>query len=162
MIPNQSNEVLTRDILCQTHKCVIDTFGKICGSEISAREGAGEISDLNKIVGIMSFVGDPMLTLTLVLPNDSAEMIAEKFAGFKIMFDCADMGDVVGELINVLGGVLSGNLESVGYSTDISLPIVARGDAFEMVLPDNLVSKRFCFVAMDLDFWVEVTGGRPK
>jgi len=160
MVHDHTRDVLPRDLVEQTTRSVIDTFGKICGSEIVTHQEMLGGSERNKIVGIISFVGDLMWTLALILPHDSAEAIAKKFAGFEIPYDCADMGDVVGELINVLAGVLSGNLETVGYSTNMSLPTVARGDAFELMLPDNLVSMRFFFSASGIDFWVDVTAMR--
>jgi chemotaxis protein CheX len=149
-------------LLEQTEISVVETFAKICNSEISRHEEAIGCQKRVKIVGIISFVGDLMWSLSLVLPHDSAEEIAKKFAGFEIPFDSADMGDVVGELINVLAGVLSGNLERVGVSSHMSLPTVARGDAFELMRPENLVSRSLHFSITENDFLIEITAMRSQ
>jgi CheY-specific phosphatase CheX len=149
------------NLIEQTTRSVTETFAKICGSEVSIHEEATGCPDRVKIVGIISFVGDLMWSLALILPHDSAEEIARKFAGFDIPFESADMGDVVGELINVLAGVVSGNLETVGINSQMSLPTVARGDAFELMLPENLVSRRLHFSTTANDFLIEITAIRP-
>jgi CheY-specific phosphatase CheX len=159
---DHSHDHLPAHLAEQSTKSVIDTFGKICGAEIEAAAGMIGCEKRVRVVGIISFVGDLMWTLALILPHDSAEVIAKKFAGFDIPFDCDDMGDVVGELINVLAGVLCGNLETVGIKTNMSLPTVARGDAFELMLPDNLVSKRYYFTVGETDFWIDITAMKSK
>lgn len=141
----------------QTERSVSDAFEKICGCPITVDDSLTGGEDRIRIVGIISFVGDLMWSLALILPHDSAEATAQKFAGFEIPFDSADMGDVVGELINVLAGVLCGNLEAAGVKSQMSLPTVARGDAFELMRPDNLVSKRSYFTAGPIDFMVDIT-----
>ena len=144
-------------LVSETTKSVIETFEKICGVSVSQDEQVSGCQNRVKVVGIISFVGDLMWSLALILPHDSAEEMAKKFAGFEIEFDSADMGDVVGELINVLAGVVCGNLEGAGITSHMSLPTVARGDAFELMLPENLVARRLYFSAGQNDFLVEVT-----
>lgn len=156
--PTEKREAQMPAVLVEeTVRSVSDSFEKICGCPINVDESLTGGDDRVRIVGIISFVGDLMWSLALILPHDSAEKMAQKFAGFEIPFDSADMGDVVGELINVLAGVLCGNLEAAGVKSQMSLPTVARGDAFELMRPDNLVSKRLYFTAGPTDFMVDIT-----
>jgi CheY-specific phosphatase CheX len=58
-----------------------------------------------------------------------------------------DVGDVVGELANMLAGRLKHQLPP---DTQLSLPMVATGDNFDLSIPGARV-------AMELDFAVEET-----
>lgn len=136
-------------------EAVIECFDKICGvasSNIAERDA----ESCDGIVGIISFVGDVTWSLILGLPHESAVRIAEQFAGFEIPFDSADMGDVIGELANVLAGVINGRLESAGITVHMSLPTVARGSDVELLLPGNLTSEWLHFSTIDQPFWVKL------
>lgn len=143
-------------LLEQTEKSIIESFEKICGSITVEENGFGENEHFPKIVGIISFVGDLTWSLTMVLPSNSAEVLAHKFAGFEIPFDSIDMGDVVGELANVVAGVLCGNLESAGLKSQMSLPTVARGSDFEQLMSENLISHHLHFTTAESHFWVKI------
>lgn len=148
---------ISQVLLDQTVIAVVDGVSKICGTPVRQDETYTGCKNREKVVGVISFVGDLMWTMALILPHDSAEVMAEKFAGFHIPFESLDMGDVVGELINVLAGVLCGNLNEVGVSSQMSLPTVTRGNAFEIMLPESLVCKQFFFSTDKSDFCVEIT-----
>lgn len=150
-------EQLTRVLVEQTEKAIVDTFAKICGSELTLDADFRDWTNRQGIVGAIAFVHDLGWSLALILPSNSAESIARKFAGFEISFDSADMEDVAGELVNVLSGVLSGNLEDAGIASKISLPQVARGAISKLMMPDALISERLYFSSNEHDFWVEIT-----
>lgn len=138
---------------------VIETFEKICGDAtpyFSNIEG----KSCDGIVGIISFVGDYTWSLILGLPHDAAISIAQKFAGFEIEFDSPDMGDVIGELANVLAGVVNGKLETAGVRAYMSLPTVACGHDVQLLLPGNLLTQWMHFTTMDVDFWVKLVVAR--
>jgi len=140
----------------ETEKSTVESFTKICG-EISVLE-ADEVDLRNcmKIDGIISFVGDLTWSLILVFPHDSAEVVAKKFAGFDIPFDSEDMGDVIGELTNVLAGVLCGNLEDAGIHSQMSLPTVTRGSDFEMLTSESLLTHKSHFAVGGSDFMIKI------
>jgi CheY-specific phosphatase CheX len=89
-------------------------------------ETAGAGSD---IMGIISLVGQVDWSLAIGLGAGTATAVAERFTGFEIPFDSADMGDAIGELANLLAGEVKMELDRVGVSADISLPQVLRGCA---------------------------------
>jgi len=144
-------------LIDQTEAAVIDAITKICGSPVSVDDKYKGCEHRRKVIGSISFVGDLMWTMALHLPHDSSEALAKKFAGFDIPFESLDMGDVVGEIINVLAGVLSGKLNDYGVASQMSLPTVTRGVAFEIMLPDSLVAQEFYFSTDESDFCVEIT-----
>lgn len=143
-------------LLEQTERSVIEAFGKMCGATLTEKRLTGCHTRV-KIAGVISFIGDITWTLTLVMPSDSAEGIATKFAGFQIDFESADMADVIGEFVNVVAGIACGHLEECEIAGQMSLPTVARGDAFELMKPDHLLSHRMYFTACGDDFWVDVS-----
>jgi CheY-specific phosphatase CheX len=135
----------------------VSTFGKMVGTTtyLDPKEN-NEDSHYDGVIGIISFVGDLTWSMVLGLPRQSAEAVAKKFAGFDIPFDSADMGDVIGELTNVLAGVICGELENKNLKMQMSLPTVARGKDFQMSLPENLVAQRLHFNTIDSDFWIKL------
>lgn len=146
----------------QTQKAAVESFTKICGEVSIIEMDSTDFTHGMKIDGIISFVGDLTWSMILVLPFQSAEMMAQKFAGFEIPYDSEDMGDVVGELTNVLAGVLCGNLEAVGVKSQMSLPTVTRGSDFEQLMSENLISKRIYFVAGPHRFMVKLVVAKHK
>jgi CheY-specific phosphatase CheX len=101
----------------------------------AAPETAGAGSD---IMGIISLVGQVDWSLSIGLGAGTATDVAERFAGFEIPFDSADMGDAIGELANLLAGEVKLELDRIGVSADISLPQVLRGSALA-VAPQSQV-----------------------
>ena len=140
---------------------VTDTFDKIYGGGATTSVTA-ETDGSDGIVSIISFVGDVTCSMVFGLPEDSAVEMAEKFAGFSIPFDSPDMGDVVGELANVLAGVINGQLERAHLKTQMSLPTVARLGEIKMLLPGNLSYQKLHFFADDTPFWVKIVVAKPS
>lgn len=146
----------------QTKKATVESFTKICGEVQTLECDPTDFKHGMKIDGIISFVGDLTWSLILVLPFDSAELMAQKFAGFEIPYDSEDMGDVVGELTNVLAGVLCGNLENVGVRSHMSLPTVTRGSDFEQLMSDSLIAHRIYFMSGSHHFMVKLVVARHR
>ena len=144
-------------LLEQTGKSVIQAMEKICGNAETLEQSDFDCRQYSKIAGLISFVGDINWSFVLALPKDSAEELAEKFAGFRIEFESEDISDVVGELTNVIAGVISGNMEREGFDVQLSLPTVLRGDDYEQILPAHFQSERIHFKANDNHFWVKIT-----
>jgi len=161
-MPFANQEEIPAVLVEQTKKSTVESFTKICGEVQTIEADQTDFSHGMKIDGIISFVGDLTWSLILVLPFDSAEMMAQKFAGFQIPYDSEDMGDVVGELTNVLAGVLCGNLENAGVKSQMSLPTVTRGSDFEQLMSENLISHRIYFVANDLHFMVKLVVAKHR
>jgi CheY-specific phosphatase CheX len=111
---------------------VVSTFGAICGTEPTfIRECEPE--PCNGIIGTISFVGDFSWGFALHLPKQTAIALSQMFAGFEIDYGSSDMGDVVGELANVVAGDVAARLERDNIVAQMSLPTVTRGREVETV-----------------------------
>ena len=114
------------------------------------------------VVGIISFVGDVSWLLMLVLPKTSAQAIAFKFTNFEVAYDSPDMGDVVGELSNVLAGDIVARLSAEGIKVGMSLPTIMRGHDVEPLLPRGLPSLKMHYTIPDGgDVFLKLAGTTP-
>lgn len=147
-IPSVLLENLTR--------AVIDFFEKTCGPTNPAESTCTDCKSITKIVGIISFVGDLTWSIVLVLPMFSAEDMSKRFAGFDVPFESEDMGDVVGEMTNIIAGMVCGFLEKDCIKAQLSLPTVARGKDFEHLVPETFIAERLYFQNNGNDFWIKV------
>lgn len=138
----QQLDTVPVNLIEAVNKAIERTFEGMFGTtEIKPAPDASEESE--GIVGLISFVGDITWSLAMMFPQTSVANLAYKFAGFEIAYDSADMGDVVGELANVLAGVVCGELENRGISSQMSLPTVTRGRQVELLLGGHLIATRF-------------------
>jgi chemotaxis protein CheX len=142
-------------------EAVVTTFGAISGAD-AIYEGEDNSAPCEGAVGIISVVGGVAWSLVLGFPRDTAVALSMKFAGFEIPYDSADMGDVVGELANVLAGDVVARLDVMGVKVDMSLPTVARGTDVNLMLPGALSSLRLRFSIPEGCFWLGLAIGRPS
>jgi CheY-specific phosphatase CheX len=142
-----------------THDALVETMASVLG-ETPACTPANDDLPGDWIIGIMSFVGAANFSFMLALPRASACPIAERFAGFAFDFDGPDMGDVVGELVNVVSGDIVARLERAGLPVEMSLPTVARGSSLRVAaLHDQPEHVRVYTTGLG-KFWMRVVGQR--
>jgi chemotaxis protein CheX len=137
-------------------KATVDFYEKTCGDTSILDKTVTDCRSWTKIVGIISFVGDLTWSIVLVLPEFTAEDMSKRFAGFEVPFDSEDMGDVVGEMVNIIAGMVCGNLEKDCIKAQLSLPTVARGKDFEHLVPETFITHRLYFQNNGNDFWIKV------
>lgn len=138
-----------------TTRSLVQAFGKMIGeTEVSMPED--DAGEMEGVVGLISFVGDVTWSLALMFPPSAAEALALKFAGFAIEYESSDMGDVVGEIANVLAGVICGELEGEGAKCIMSLPTVTRGQHVELLLGGHLTACRLAARAAGHEFAVRL------
>jgi CheY-specific phosphatase CheX len=138
---------------------VVSTFSTICGEEPVCSEGNNCNCTGEGMVGKISVVGDVAWSVMLCLPRDVATSLALKFAGFDIPYESADMGDVVGELANVLAGDVVARLDEAGLKADMSLPSVAHGGNVQLLLSIGANCAQMQFDITDGRFWVNLAAG---
>jgi CheY-specific phosphatase CheX len=156
-IPESDTDTDIQAALLQAVKqSVISTFGMICGTEpsIGTEERGKTYPDC--IGSMISFVGDMSWCLILELPRETATKLASTFAGFEIPYASDDMGDVIGELANVLAGSATAELEVVGLKAQMSLPTVMRSSDMKLMLPKELTAQTMPFISEQGNFWVVV------
>jgi len=142
---------------------ILKTFSSMIRETLTflGTQANGQVSKTEGIVGIISIVGDIAWSLMLGLPKPTAITLVPKFAGFEIQYDSDDMGDIVGELANIVAGDLLARLDVIGVNASMSLPTVARGSDLELLLPDKLPSMRMGFSTAEGNFWLKIAIGQP-
>lgn len=138
-------------------QAIITTFNSICEEEPQYIETKENGTTFDGIVGIISFVGEEKtFSLMLGFSRQSAIDIGFKFAGFEIDYNSEDMGDVIGELANVVGGDVIARLDAIGMKADLSIPTIARGHEMQMLLSHNVSSFKMNYSLSIGDFWVKL------
>lgn len=132
-----------------------DFFRVSCGlthqekSDDDAPSGSG-------IMSTISFMGDQPWSFSLVLPDHTATAMARAFAGFDIPADSPDMGDVIGEVVNVIAGGICARLDAKGIKAQMSLPTVVRGENVSVMVPSGAATKRMEFVGTSGPCWFQL------
>lgn len=136
---------------------VINTFASIIGSEPSYIEQNGESKSLNGIIGnIAVFNQHHTLSLMIVIPKETALKLSEVFIGVEIPFESNDMGDLVGEISNILAGDVAANIETVGFRGQSSLPTATRGSDLTLFMPNKPPTEKMKFTGPSGEFWVNM------
>ncbi len=113
-------------------------------------------SPFNGIVGIISLVGDISCSIAIGLSRELGAAVAEKFIGFPVDYDSEDMADLIGELINIIGGDLGTQLANDGINVELSLPAATRGNPLQFIVPEKNLTVRLVFNCPNGEFWVDV------
>ena len=114
------------------------------------------------IAGIISFLGDLTWSLSWILPKDLAPILAQRFAGFEIPFDSPDMGDMAGELVNVLAGEIVSQLDKRHIKAQMSLPTIARGGPLVLVPENGPTIANLEYTSKEGAFWFRLAGSRNR
>jgi CheY-specific phosphatase CheX len=138
------------------------TFATICGEKPIERVNGQPIGSGPYVVGIISFFGDVPWSLSWILHQDTAPAVMQKFVGMEIAFDDPDMGDAVGELVNVLAGDVVAQLEQRGVKAQMSLPTVARGSPLELIPDKGAAAVELGYTSPQGDFWLRITAPKPS
>ncbi|VTR96901.1 CheC domain protein OS=Hippea maritima (strain ATCC 700847 / DSM 10411 / MH2) GN=Hipma_0355 PE=4 SV=1: CheX [Gemmata massiliana] len=112
------------------------------------------------IMSTISFMGDPPWAFAMAFPEESAVTIAKVFAGFEIEFDSPDMGDLVGEIANVIAGDITARLHRKGIKAPMSLPTVVRGSNVSLLTPTGGSSTRLVYAGPGGTCWFNLVGTR--
>jgi len=140
----------------------IEFFGTYCGMQPCERQDEPVVAGGGGIMGVISFFGDPVWSVALILPEATAVTAAKSFAGFDISFDSQDMGDIVGEMANVMAGDIVARLDAIGMASQMSLPTVARGHDVELLSPTNVCATRIKFESTNGNFWFRLVKALDK
>ena len=145
-----------------TQLSIVETMGMMLGNAPEPTTCDWDECPCNGICGTISFLGDPYWSLVLGCPASTATSIAVTFTGMEIDFDSPDMGDAIGELVNIIAGDVVARLEERGIATAMSLPNIVRGHDIEMVLPRDMTAMRLSFSCEQGVFWIEIIAGPSR
>lgn len=150
-------ETIPESIVELVKESVINTFASICGTTPEYIESNGPEKPLNGIIGnIAVFNPHHTLSLMLVIPKETAISLSEAFIGMEIPFESDDMGDLVGEISNILAGDVAAAIEKIGFRGQSSLPTATRGSDLTLFMPNKPPAKKMKFVGDNGDFWLNM------
>lgn len=136
-----------------------DFFRPTCG--LKYQEQSEDAKDESSgIMSTISFLGDPSWTFSLVLPDHAASAVARAFAGYEIPIDSLDMGDVIGEVVNVIAGGICARLDAKGIKAQMSLPTVVRGENVAVLIPSGASTQRMGFTGPNGPCWLQLVKAR--
>lgn len=157
MLPQRLSEITAIPdlMLDQIVLSVQNTFSSISGDLPELVEQVHELQPMNGIIGnIAVFNPDHTLSMMLAMPKDTAVAMSVKFVGFELEFDSDDIGDLIGEVSNILAGEVAMNIETIGFRGQSSLPTATRGSDLRLFLPNKPPSARLRFTCSDGEFWL--------
>jgi CheY-specific phosphatase CheX len=144
------------------HSALTKTFADICGEKPVPQADGSLAGSGACVAGIISFIGDVSWSLSWVLAEDTAPAVVHKFAGMDIPFYGADMGDAVGELVNVLAGEVVAQLEQRRIKAQMSLPTVARGQPLELMSQGGAAVHQREYNSTQGKFWLRLTSAKTS
>lgn len=137
---------IPEEIIDVVKTSVINTFESITGEPPSYMPDESSNAPLNGIIGnIAVFNPDFTFSLMIAIPKDTAVSLSEAFLGMEIEFESDDMGDLVGELANILAGDVAANMEEIGFRGQSSLPTATRGSDLRLFMPNKPPSAKMKF-----------------
>jgi len=165
MIPESLNGVdhIPGDIVDMVHQSVINTFSSLTGDEPVKVEGDVSNEPLNGIIGnIAVFNPDHTLSLMLAIPRGTAVALSEVFLGMELPFESDDMGDLIGEISNILAGEVAANIETVGFRGQSSLPTSTRGSDLTLFMPNKPPTEKMKYESSKGEFWLNMALSESK
>ena len=115
---------------------VSKTFATMLKLTLEAREIIGAPGD--QVVGCIHFKGKANGRVFLRIPSKAAEWIVPRFLGKDLPMDPAELlPDVVGEILNIVGGNFKSNLVDAGLSCALSVPQVETRPGFTAEVGDE-------------------------
>jgi len=158
-----STKRIPEDISVMVKQSVINTFASISGEEPAYLEDDESKGALNGMIGnIAVFNPDHTLSLMLAIPRDTAISLSEVFIGMELPFESDDMGDLIGEIANILAGEVAANVEKVGFRGQSSLPTATRGSDLTLFMPNKPPTEKMKFSGSNGEFWLTVVLSESK
>jgi CheY-specific phosphatase CheX len=157
-----TNEAVIQEELVSCIKVSVSSvFHKSFGDVPTFQSDDAETQKIGDgIVGVISFTGDITWIMMMGFPKDCATGLFAKFAGFKLDYDSPDMGDVVGEMSNILAGNILGHLRESGVKCAMSLPTLIKGYNVEPLLPRDFPSKKLVVTMPEGIVIVKIVGAK--
>lgn len=157
MLPQRLSEIseIPDLMLDKVVLSVQNTFASISGDAPELVEQVNSLQPMNGIIGnIAVFNPEHTLSMMLAVPKETAVSLSVKFVGFELEFESDDIGDLIGEISNILAGEVAMNIETIGFRGQSSLPTATRGSDLRLFLPNKPPSARLRFVTSDGEFWL--------
>ncbi len=159
MLPEKLDNItaIPSEMVDSVKNSVQNTFESISGVQPEYVDDTDHGEPMNGIIGNISvFNSLHTLTLMVVIPKATAISLSEVFCGMELPFESDDMGDLVGEISNILAGEVAANIELIGFTGNSSLPTVTRGSDLKLFLPNKPPTAELQFNGSGGEFWVNL------
>jgi len=154
---------IPEEIVSRVRESVINTFGSMIGADLQFIDESDGEGPLNGIVGnVTVFNAEHTLSLMLAIPKDTALHLSKVFVGMELPFESDDMGDLIGEISNILAGDVAANVEKVGFRGQSSLPTATRGSDLTLFMPNKPPTEKMKFVSENTEFWLTMVLSESK
>lgn len=153
-------DTFPRAISAAVQEAATAFFTTSCGLEHVPEADGSEEAQCAGIMSTISFMGDKPWAFAMALPEAAAVMIGKAFAGFEVEFDSPDMGDLMGEIANVIAGDISARLEAKGVKAQMSLPTSVRGENVALLVPHGVSTTRLLFAGPNGKCWFNLVSAR--
>lgn len=85
---------------------------------------------------MIGFTGDLKGALILSMPRNAARALVKRMCGGEIELRDEEIGDGIGEICNIVAGLLKSGLRAEGVATAITTPSILTGAGTHLVLSD--------------------------
>lgn len=112
-------------------KTLTDVFDTMLSMKIEPMDGCVKgIDGGNQIVGSVGFAGKVMGNVNILVSSDFAHLMTAEMLGMETdeIESEEEVFDVIGELCNMVGGDLKSRLCDSGFTCDLSIPSVTKGN----------------------------------
>jgi len=119
------------DLKAFVTKTLTEVFDTMLSMNLEQIDGCEEgIGEGNQIVGSVGFAGKAMGNVNILVSSDFARLMTAEMLGMETdeIEGEEEIFDVIGELCNMVGGDIKSRLCDSGFSCELSIPSVARGN----------------------------------
>ena len=122
------NDLDLKDFVTKTMTDVFDTMLSMSIEQIDG--GTEKIDGGSQIVGSVGFAGKVMGNVNILVISDFADLITAEMLGMETdeIESEEEVFDVIGELCNMVGGDIKSRLCDGGFTCELSIPSVTKGN----------------------------------
>jgi CheY-like chemotaxis protein len=136
-----------------------EMLAQMAGLELTPEPENEAVRHGEIVFGTIAIMGGVHWSVTLGFEAQAASRIAEGFTGMEIPPDSPDMGDAVGELVNIVAGEIKRKLEASDMEVEISLPVVNAASKIRTIAQRSTTIEHQHFDSPAGKMWTSVTVG---
>lgn len=128
-------DVATVDLKSFISNAIQEVFDMMLSMELTADEaGAAQSMNGNRIVGAVSFAGQILGSVSMHVGKPFAQLMTAAMLGMESdeIDSEEEVHDVIGELINMIGGDLKSRMCDAGFDCALSIPSITSGSDFRI------------------------------
>jgi len=140
-------------------QAVREILTEACHLELSVKPEDEAVRDGQVVLGMIALHGSVHWSVVVGFTHNTATAVASCFAGCELPPDSPDLGDAIGEVINMIGGRIKKLLGAKGLAANISLPTVLGALEFQVLLQPRSAADYVHFKSPVGEMWSILTVG---